>query len=68
MRKLINTLLAGVVLTGVSVAFTGCTDEIGTKEETKVTSPQGTTTERREVKIEKSGENPPPAPSEKANP
>jgi len=68
MRKLINTLVAGVMLTGVSTTFTGCTDETGTKQETKITTPEGTTTERREVKVDKSGKAPPAAPSEKPNP
>jgi len=68
MRKLISTLVAGVVLTGIGVAFTGCTDETGTKQETKVTGPEGTTTERREIKVDKTGKNPPSAPSEKPNP
>jgi hypothetical protein len=68
MRKLINTLVAGIVLSGITVGFTGCTDETSTKEETKITTPQGTTTERQEVKVDKTGKNPPAAPSEKPNP
>jgi hypothetical protein len=68
MRKLINTLVAGVMLSGISVALPGCTDETGTKSETKVTTPTGTTTERQEVKVDRSGQNPPPAPSEKPKP
>jgi len=68
MRKIINTLMAGVMLVGIPVVFAGCTDESGTKQETKVTGPEGTTTERREIKVDKSGKNPPAAPSEKPNP
>jgi hypothetical protein len=68
MRKLINTLVAGVVLGGIGVALPGCTDETGTKSETKVTTPEGSTTERREIKVDKSGQNPPVAPSEKPKP
>ena len=68
MRKFINTLMAGLMLFGISVAFTGCTDETGAKQETKVTGPGGTATERKEIKIDKTGQNPPAAPSEKANP
>jgi hypothetical protein len=68
MRKFISTLLAGVILSGFSLALSGCTEETSTKEETKVTTPQGTTTESRQVKVDKSGKNPPVAPSEKPNP
>jgi hypothetical protein len=68
MRKFISTLLAGVILSGFSLALPGCTEETSTKEETKVTTPQGTTTESRQVKVDKSGKNPPSAPSEKPNP
>jgi hypothetical protein len=66
MRKLINTLMAGLILTGLSVGMTGCSEESGVKETTKITKPDGsTTTETNQVKINKSGENPPAAPSEK---
>jgi hypothetical protein len=65
MRKLINTLMAGVILTGGSVAITGCTDESAVKEETKITTPTGTTVEKHTATIDKSGQNPPAAPSEK---
>ena len=46
----------------------GCTEETGTKEEIKVKGPEGTTTETREIKVNKSGENPPAAPSETPKP
>jgi len=65
MRKIINTLMAGVMLAGISVAFTGCTDETGAKQDTKITGPGGTTTESKQIKVDKSGQNPPLAPSEK---
>jgi len=65
MRKIINTLMAGVMLAGISVVFTGCTDETGTKQETKITTPSGTATETRSIKVDKTGQNPPLAPSEK---
>jgi hypothetical protein len=68
MRKSLNTLMAGLMLVGTCVAFTGCTEETGTKQEIKTTTPGGTTTERREVKVDKSGQSPPAAPSEKPNP
>jgi hypothetical protein len=68
MRKLINTLVAGLILCGFSVSMPGCTEETGTKEETKITSPTGTATETRQIKVDKTGENPPKAPSEKPKP
>ena len=68
MRRLISTTLAGALLAGLGTGMVGCTDETGTKEEVKVTTPGGTSRETREVKIEKSGENPPATPAEKGNP
>jgi hypothetical protein len=65
MRKLIKSLMAGMMLFGIGVGFAGCADETGTKEETKITTPSATTTDRREVKVDKSGQAPPAAPSEK---
>jgi len=68
MRKLISGMLTGVILAGLSIGITGCTDETGTKEEVKITTPGGTSKETREIKVEKRGENPPSAPSEKTKP
>jgi hypothetical protein len=65
MRKYISTLLTGVMLCGFGVALSGCTDESAVKSETKVTTPEGTAKETHIDKIEKSGQNPPLAPSEK---
>jgi hypothetical protein len=68
MRRLISAMLTGVILAGFSIGITGCTDETGTKEEVKITTPGGTSKETREIKVNKSGENPPAAPSEKTTP
>jgi hypothetical protein len=68
MRRVVTTTLAGALLMGFGSAFVGCTDETGSKEEVKVTTPSGTTTQTNEVKIKKSGENPPPAPAETTKP
>jgi hypothetical protein len=65
MRKYISTLLAGIMLCGFGVGLTGCTDESAVKSEVKQTTPEGTTRETKEVKVDKSGQNPPLAPSEK---
>jgi hypothetical protein len=66
MRKFISTFLAGVVLCGFTVLLPGCTEESGVKSDTKITSPDGSSTnERREIKVDKKGEHPPLAPSEK---
>jgi hypothetical protein len=65
MRKFVNTFLVGVVLASGSIVISGCNDETGTKTETKISTPGGTTTEARETKVDKTGQNPPLAPSEK---
>jgi hypothetical protein len=68
MRKLISGTLTGVILAGLSIGIIGCTDETGSKEEVKITTPGGTSKETREIKVQKSGENPPLAPSDKKIP
>ncbi len=68
MRKLLTMVMAGVASAGLMFGLVGCSDETGTKEEIKIKGPEGTTTERHEVKVEKSGKNPPAAPSEKSTP
>lgn len=68
MRKLISATMAGVTLFGLSAGMVGCSDETGSKEEVKVTTPGGATKETKEIKVQKSGENPPLAPSDTAKP
>jgi hypothetical protein len=68
MRRFISTALASAILAGLGTGMVGCTDETGTKEEVKVTTPGGTSKETRELKIEKSGDNPPATPAEKGKP
>jgi hypothetical protein len=68
MRKLMNTMLAGAMLAGLSIGMVGCTEETGTKEEVKIKTPTGTTTEDKSITVKKSGDNPPSAPSEAAKP
>jgi hypothetical protein len=68
MRKVISTTLAGVMLLGLSAGMVGCSDETGSKVEVKSTTPGGTTTETQSLKVKKSGENPPLAPSDTAKP
>ncbi len=66
MRRMFNTLMAGLILGGLSIGMTGCSEESGVKQETKITKPDGSqTTETRQIKVDKSGESPPAAPSEK---
>jgi hypothetical protein len=64
MRNVITTMLASALLAGLTIGMAGCTEETGTHEE-KVKAPGGTTTESRDIKVNKSGDNPPAAPSEK---
>jgi hypothetical protein len=68
MRKLMTTMLGCAMLAGLTIGMVGCTDETGVKEEVKIKSPNGTTTETRDLTVKKSGENPPPAPSDKDKP
>jgi hypothetical protein len=68
MRKVVSTTLAGAILVGLSAGMVGCTDETGSKEEVKVTTPGGTVKETKEIKIQKSGDNPPMAPSDMPKP
>ena len=68
MRKLMTTMLAGAMLGGLTIGMVGCTEETGTKEEVKIKSPTGTTTEDKSITVKKSGDNPPAAPSETAKP
>jgi hypothetical protein len=66
MRKVLTAFLAPAVLCAFTVVLSGCTEESGVKQDTKITAPDGSTTnERREIKIDKKGDNPPLAPSEK---
>ena len=66
MRKVLVAFLAPAVLCAFTVVLTGCTEESGIKSDVKATSPDGSTTnEHREIKIDKKGDNPPLAPSEK---
>jgi hypothetical protein len=68
MRKLMTTMLAGTILAGLTFGMVGCTEETGTKEQIKVTTPTGTTTEDKSITVKKSGDNPPAAPSEAVKP
>ncbi len=68
MRRFHKTTLAGAILFGLTAGMVGCSDETGSKEEIKVSTPSGTTKETREIKAQKSGANPPAAPSEVAKP
>ena len=56
-------LLLGVMGASlISLGLVGCTEKTAsTKEETKVTTPGGTTTVTTETEITKTGDNPPPA-------
>jgi hypothetical protein len=65
MRNVITTMLASALLAGLTFGMAGCAEETGTHEEVKIKSKDGTTTETQDVKIKKTGDNPPAAPSEK---
>jgi len=61
MRKLISATMMGVLLTSFGVGISGCSDETSEKKETQIKTPGGTTTVTDEMKVKKTGENPPPA-------
>jgi hypothetical protein len=55
-------LMIGLVMIGLlSPALIGCNKKASVKQETKTTTPGGTTTVTTEKSVEKTGENPPPA-------
>jgi uncharacterized protein YjbJ (UPF0337 family)/uncharacterized membrane protein YtjA (UPF0391 family) len=58
LRKTARTLALVPILT---LGLAGCSDTSGVKEETKITTPGGTTKITDETKVQKTGENPPPA-------
>jgi len=57
-RFLATSLIVGVCST---FGFVGCAEESKVKEETKISTPEGTTTIQEEKSIKQTGENPPPA-------
>jgi hypothetical protein len=66
MRKVFTAFLAPALLCSFTIVLSGCTEESGIKSDVKATAPDGSTTnEHREIKIDKKGDNPPLAPSEK---
>jgi hypothetical protein len=64
MRKLISATLAGVMLAGLSIGTVGCTEESSVTKETEIKGPGGTAKETAKITVDKSGKNPPAAPSE----
>jgi hypothetical protein len=65
MQKLIRAMLAGMLLSGLSIGLTGCADESSVKTVTEVKGPGGTATRTDETKVKTTGENPPVAPVNK---
>ena len=66
MRKALAALVAPALVCGFTIVLSGCTDESGVKQDTKVTAPDGSTTNvHKEVTTNTKGNNPPPAPVDK---
>jgi hypothetical protein len=65
MRNLMMTGVLGLGLAAIGIGLPGCGDTTETQEKTKITTPGGTATETHDVKVNKTGSNPPAAPSEK---
>jgi ABC-type phosphate transport system substrate-binding protein len=65
MRKLISLTMMGVLMMGLGIGISGCSDEAGTKTTQTTTAPDGSKTkETIEHKVQTSGSNP-PAPATK---
>ncbi|MGP0064798.1 MAG: hypothetical protein ACLQGP_14515 [Isosphaeraceae bacterium] len=63
MRKVIGTMLMGVLLTGLGIGIPGCSEESGVKKEVTIKAPDGSkTVETQETKVKQSGDNPPAPP------
>jgi len=55
-------MIAAIVFVGlVSIGLVGCSKTASTKQETKITTPGGTTTVTTEKEVKQTGDNPPPA-------
>jgi hypothetical protein len=55
-------IVAALVVSLVSIGLVGCTEKAAsTKQETKITTPAGTTTITTEREVKKTGDNLPPA-------
>jgi hypothetical protein len=68
MRKLMTAMLAGAILGGLTIGMVGCTEEASVTKETTVKGPEGTAKTTEKTSVEKSGQNPPAAPSETSKP
>ncbi len=60
MRKLISTMMLGVLVVGCGFAIPGCSEETATKTQTTTTTPNGKTVETQTNSIKQSGDQPPP--------
>jgi hypothetical protein len=59
MRKLISATMMGVLLTGLGVGLSGCSDESKEKSQVTTSTPGGKTTQTVEKSVKTSGDNPP---------
>jgi len=59
MRKLISGTMMGVVVMGLGLGLSGCSDEASTKSQTTTTTPGGKATVTEEKSVKTSGDNPP---------
>jgi hypothetical protein len=59
MRKLTSAAMMGVLLTGLGIGISGCSDESSEKSQVTTKGPGGTVKQTTETKVETSGDNPP---------
>ena len=64
MRKVMNTMLVGAMLAGLTIGMVGCTEEASVTKETDIKAPGGTTKVTEKTSVDKSGQNPPATPGE----
>jgi hypothetical protein len=59
MRKLISLTMMGVLVMGLGVGISGCSDQASTTSEQTTKGPGGTTKVTEKTSVETSGKNPP---------
>jgi hypothetical protein len=60
MRKLISMTMIGLLMSGLGIGLSGCSDQASEKKETTITSPGGKRIESETKSVKTTGDNPPP--------
>ncbi len=59
----IKGIRSALLVTPFVLGLAGCSDKAEVEQQSKISTPGGTTTVTRSTEVESSGSNPPPAPS-----